>query len=88
MNTYGRAFFHFVAWAGHISRGVILGIIGYFICKTAWSGDEKYYVNTDKAFDFLGDDVGYTCYILVAAGTICYGLFMFMFGYYYDSDAD
>jgi hypothetical protein len=43
-------------------------------------------VNTDKAFDFIGDDVGHLYFIMVAAGTICYGLFMFVFGWYYDTD--
>jgi hypothetical protein len=45
-------------------------------------------VNTDKAFYFIGDDVGHAYFIIVAIGTICYGLFMFSFGVYYDSGKD
>jgi hypothetical protein len=45
-------------------------------------------VNTDKAFDFIGDQVGHVYFILVAVGTIFYGLFMFALGITYDADND
>ncbi|MEI6950594.1 DUF1206 domain-containing protein [Paraflavisolibacter sp. H34] len=77
-----------LAWAGHFARGIIIGIMGYFLIKAALSGNPQYVVNTDKAFDFIGDDVGHGWFIIVAAGTICYGLFMFVFGAYHDPDKD
>jgi hypothetical protein len=77
-----------LAWYGHFARGVILGIVGFFLVKAALSGNAQHVVNTDKAFDFIGDEVGHFYFILVAIGTICYGLFMMLFGVYYDSDKD
>jgi hypothetical protein len=77
---------HVFAWAGHFARGIILGIIGFFLMKAGITEREQYVVNTDKAFDFIGDHVGAVYFLLVACGTICYGLFMFVQGAYYDSD--
>lgn len=77
-----------LAWYGHFARGIILGIVGFFLVKAALTGNAQLVVNTDKAFDFIGDHVGHFYFILVAAGTICYGLFMVLFGFYYDSDKD
>jgi hypothetical protein len=48
----------------------------------------KYVVNTDKAFDFIGDHVGHVYFIIVAIGTICYGIFMVAQGIAYDADKD
>lgn len=79
---------HGIAYAGYLSRGIILGIIGFFFIKAAINNNSSYVVNTDKAFDFIGDHVGHLYFILVAAGTICYGLYMFVLGIYYDIDAD
>ena len=72
-----------LAWVGHTARAIILGIIGFFLLKAGSSGDASYVVNTDKAFDFIGDDVGHLYFLLVAAGTIAYGLFMVIAGVYY-----
>lgn len=79
---------HTLAWAGHFARGIILGIIGFFLVKAGVTKSGQYVVNTDKAFDFIGDHVGHFWFLLVAAGTIGYGLFMFTLGRYYDSDKD
>ena len=79
---------HFLAWAGYIARGIILGITGFFFVKAGILENSRYVVNTDKAFDFIGDDVGHVYFIIVAMGTICYGLFMFALGATYDADKD
>jgi hypothetical protein len=75
---------HILAWAGYIARGIILGIIGFFLLKSGVEQNAKVVVNTDKAFDFIGDNVGHVYFILVAAGTICYGAFMFILGIAYN----
>ena len=62
---------HFLAWFGYFSRGIILGIIGFFFIKAGILEDAQFVVNTDKAFDFIGDHVGHFYFIVVAAGTIC-----------------
>jgi len=79
---------HLLAWVGYFSRGVILGITGFFFMKAGILSDGQYIVNTDKAFDFIGDNLGGFFFILVAAGTICYALFMFSLGVTYDADKD
>ena len=77
-----------LAWIGFCSRGIIVGITGFFLLKAAFTGQSKYVVNTDKAFDFIGDDIGYASFITVAVGTICYGIFMIIMGLAYDQDKD
>jgi hypothetical protein len=79
---------HAFAWAGYFARGIILGITGFFYIKAGAFNDAQYVVNTDKAFDFIGDHVGHVYFILVAIGTICYGLFMWAQGLTYDRDKD
>lgn len=76
------------AWAGYTARGIILGIIGFFFVKSGVTQNAHYIVNTDKAFDFIGDHIGHVYFILVSIATICYGLFMFAQGYAYDTDKD
>jgi hypothetical protein len=77
---------HVLAWAGYGARGIILGIMGFFLFKAGILENARYVVNTDKAFDFIGDHVGHVYFILVAIGTICYGLFMFALGVTYDTN--
>jgi hypothetical protein len=83
-----KGLIHFFAWVGYLARGIILGIIGFFFIKAGSLDNAQYVVNTDKAFDFIGDHVGHVYFILVAVGTICYGLFMFALGATYDADKD
>lgn len=71
---------------GYTARGIIIGIIGFFFIKAGITVKEQYIVNTDKAFNFIGDHVGHLYFILVAIGTIFYGLFMFALGITYDND--
>jgi NADH:ubiquinone oxidoreductase subunit 6 (subunit J) len=78
---------HGIAYAGYLSRGVILGVVGFFFLKSAIKRDSSYVVNTDKAFDFIGDNIGGVAFLLIATGTICYGLYMFILGLYYNVDA-
>lgn len=87
-SSFVRNAIHVLAWAGYFARGIILGIIGFFFVKAGAIENARYIVNTDKAFDFIGDHVGHVYFILVAAATICYGLFMFAQGIAYDTDKD
>jgi hypothetical protein len=87
-SSFFRKVVHVLAWAGYFARGIILGIIGFFFMKAGVVENARYVVNTDKAFDFIGDHVGHIYFILVAIATICYGLFMFAQGIAYDIDKD
>jgi hypothetical protein len=79
---------HLFAWVGYLARGIILGIIGFFFVKAGITKNAGLVVNTDKAFDFIGDDVGHLWFILVAVGTIFYGLFMFSLAVAYDANIE
>jgi hypothetical protein len=87
-SSFSRHAIHFLAWAGYFARGIILGITGFFLVKAGVVENARYVVNTDKAFDFIGDHIGHVFFILVAVATICYGLFMFAQAIAYDTDKD
>jgi hypothetical protein len=88
MSTKMKSLIHWLAGIGYLARGFILSIIGFFFIKAAVLDNAQHVVNTDKAFDFIGDHLGGGYFILVAIGTIFYGLFMFVQGVRYDRDKD
>jgi hypothetical protein len=67
---------------------LILGITGYFYLKSGVTENSDLIVDTDKAFDFIGDNIGHIPFLITAAGTICYGIFMFILASAYDTDKD
>lgn len=77
LHPFLKTFIYVLAWIGYFARGIILGIMGFFLIKSGVLESAEYVVNTDKAFDFIGDNVGHVFFILTAVGTIFYGLFMF-----------
>ena len=79
---------YFFGLSGYFARSIIIGIIGWFYLKAGIENNGQLIVNTDKAFDFIGDNVGHVYFILVATGTIFYGLFMFALAMVYDTDKD
>jgi hypothetical protein len=83
-----KTLIHILGWIGYAARGIILFVIGFFFIKSGVKDSAEYVVNTDKAFDFIGDHAGHLLFIILAAGTICYGLFMFSLGATYDTDKD
>jgi hypothetical protein len=78
----------FFGLSGYFARSIIIGIIGWFYIKAGIENNGQLIVNTDKAFDFIGDNIGHVYFILIAAGTIFYGLFMFFLAMAYDIDKD
>ncbi|WP_207510562.1 DUF1206 domain-containing protein [Longitalea luteola] len=87
-SPFFRKLLHVLAWLGYLARGIILGIIGFFFVKAGVVENAGYVVNTDQAFDFVGDHIGHVYFIFVAIATICYGVFMFAQGIAYDVDED
>jgi hypothetical protein len=81
---------HILAWAGYVARGILLAVIGYFLISAGIQSDPEEVGDTDTAFDFIGDfgTLGSIAFILVAVGTICYGLFMIINGYFYSFEED
>lgn len=82
-NKTWKKIFHGAALFGYSARGLILGIIGCFFLIAGWQHESEVVVNTDKAFDFIGDNIGHALFIITAIGTIAYGLFMFGLGLTY-----
>lgn len=87
-SSLGKKIVFILGWAGYVSRGVILSIIAYSFFKAGLLNNGQLVVNTDKAFDFIGDNTPHIFYFIAAAGTICYGVFMFVLGVTYDIDKD
>jgi hypothetical protein len=83
-----RKVFYVLGLYGYGARGIILGIIGFFFLKAGIQSDSDVVVNTDKAFDFIGDNVGHAFFIITALGTIAYGVFMFGMGLTYKPGRD
>lgn len=78
----------FFGLSGYFARSVIIGIIGWFYLKAGIENNGQLIVNTDKAFDFIGDNVGHFYFIAISTGTIFYGFFMFALARAYDIDKD
>jgi hypothetical protein len=70
-----------LGWAGYGARCAILLVLGWFVLHAAWSVDAQDVGDTDSAFNFLGlsgGALGHALFSVVALGTICYGLFMYV----------
>lgn len=64
---------------GHFARGVVFGLIGFFLVRAAWQYDPKEAVGVDGALaEVLQQDYGDTLLGIVAAGLIAFGLYCFV----------
>jgi high-affinity Fe2+/Pb2+ permease len=79
-----------LAWTGYLARTVILLVLGYFLLSAAIHLNPEEAGDTDTAFDFLGSfgTVGHIMFNVVAVGTISYGIFMVLHGYYYSFEEE
>src|SRR5690349_16528061 len=84
-SRWAKNVFHVLALYGYGTRGTILFIVGFFFVKAGVVHAADIVVNTDKAFDFIGDHIGGAFFIIAAIGTIAYGCFMFALGITYNS---
>lgn len=68
-----------VGVAGHLSRGVVFALIGFFLARAAYQYDPDEAVGLDGALGkVLMQDYGDTLLGFVAAGLIAYGLYCFV----------
>lgn len=76
---------HILGWAGYFARGIILLVIAYFLLHAGIAEEPQAMGDTDEAFDFMGDFgvIGHIVFIAVALGTMGYGVFMVIHGYFY-----
>lgn len=67
---------------GHISRGVVLLVIGYFFFQAAITHNGDEVQGTKEAFAFLENTFGSVLLAVVALGLVGYGVFQFVKGKY------
>jgi hypothetical protein len=64
---------------GHVSRGLVFGVIGLFLVRAAYEYDPKETVGLDGALsELVRRDYGDTLLGLVATGLLAYGLYCFV----------
>lgn len=69
-------------YLGHIARGIIFGIMSYFFIRAAVKSNTTDLKSTSDAFSFLQSSMGSWLMGLVAAGLVCYAIYMFMMARY------
>lgn len=68
-----------VGVVGHIARGLVFGLIGFFLVRAAYQYDPKEAIGLDGALaKVLERDYGDTLLGFVAAGLLAYGLYSFV----------
>jgi hypothetical protein len=79
MSELEEKVFTIMGMVGHIARGTVFGLIGFFLMKAAWEYDAKEAVGLDGALSqILQKDYGDTMLGIVSAGLIAYGLYCFV----------
>lgn len=73
---------------GYVSRGIVLGIIGYFLFHAALVSNPDEAQGTGAAFDFLQNKFGSIMMAIVAVGLAGYGVFCFVKAKYQKIDLD
>ena len=73
---------------GYISRGIVLGIVGYFLFHAALVSNPDEAQGTGAAFDFLQNKFGSVMMGIVAIGLAGYGVFCFVKAKYQKIDLD
>jgi hypothetical protein len=63
---------------GHLARGVVFSLIGFFLVRAAWNYDPEEAVGLDGALaQILQRDYGDTLLGIVATGLIAFGLYCY-----------
>ena len=71
--------FTIIGGIGHAARGVVFGLIGFFLVRAAYQYDPNEAVGLDGALGkVLQQDYGDTLLALVAAGLVAYGLYCYI----------
>jgi len=75
--------FTIIGGVGHVARGIVFGLIGFFLVRAAYQYDPQEAVGLDGALaKVLQQDYGNTLLALVAAGLIAYGVYCFVEAWY------
>jgi hypothetical protein len=78
MSDVEQTGFTFLGVVGHLARGVVFGLIGFFLVRAAWQYDAEEAVGLDGALaKVLRADHGSMLLAVVAGGLLLYGLYCF-----------
>jgi Domain of Unknown Function (DUF1206) len=70
--------FTFLGSVGHLARGLVFGLIGFFLVRAAWQYDAEEAIGLDGALaKVLRAEYGPLLLGLVSAGLIAYGIYCF-----------
>jgi Domain of Unknown Function (DUF1206) len=79
MSDVEEKVFTIIGMIGHIARGTVFGLVGFFLVRAAWQYDPNEAVGLDGALaEILRQDYGDTMLGIVSAGLIAYGLYCFV----------
>lgn len=85
-----RKFIKNMGYAGLVARGVVVGIVAYFFLRAGFSyggGGSEQVKGTSEAFSFIQQQSSGPWLLgLVAAGLVCYGIYMFTMARYRQFD--
>jgi Domain of Unknown Function (DUF1206) len=78
MSEVEERVFNFVGVVGHVARGIVFGLIGFFLVRAAWQYDPEEAIGLDGALaKVLRADYGSALLALVSGGLIAYGVYCF-----------
>jgi uncharacterized protein DUF1206 len=78
MSDFEERAFKTLGVVGHLARGVVFGLIGFFLVRAAWQYDPKETVGLDGALaKVLQQDYGDTLLAIVSGGLIAFGLYCY-----------
>jgi hypothetical protein len=78
MSTEERHIYMRTGRVGYLARGVVFGILGYFLVLAATQANASRAGGTGDVFSFLSSNGGPYVLAIVAIGLACYGIFMFV----------
>ena len=78
MSDFEEKTFTTLGVIGHFARGVVFGLIGFFLVRAAWQYDPKETVGLDGALaQILRQDYGDTLLAIVSGGLIAFGIYCY-----------
>ncbi|HEX7256055.1 MAG TPA: DUF1206 domain-containing protein [Gaiellaceae bacterium] len=79
MSELEETVFTAIGVVGHLARGVVFGLMGFFLVRAAWQYDPEETVGLDGALaEVLRRDYGDTLLAIVSLGLIAYGLYCYV----------
>lgn len=78
MSGFEEWLFTALGVVGHLARGIVFGLIGFFLVRAAWQYDPKETVGIDGALaQVVRQDYGDTLLAIVSGGLIAFGIYCY-----------